>query len=180
MQIRQIFTTQLKQLPINRADEWRSKAIPWMVLLIFLILSLSACTNSSTKEVKFADPNLETAVRQIIGKPYGVIFQGDLQGVTELSLTHRRVSSQKGIEYLIDLELLELREVGIGDISPLSKLTKLEKLYLDYNQIDNINALAELNLRSLSLYGNPIDFSQGSQARRVLGRLPNGCQVMRD
>ena len=109
--------------------------------------------------VSFDDANLESAVREAIGKPVGDILQADLVGVgfTELDASLRGISDISGLEFCLDLETLDLHGNCIADISPLVHLTKLRSLNLHNNEIQDITPLASLeNLEALWLGRNLI------------------------
>jgi uncharacterized repeat protein (TIGR02543 family) len=109
----------------------------------------------ATITVTFPDPNLETAIRQAIGKPSGDIYDTDLLPLTILQVPHKSVSNLSGLEYCTNLQILYLQDNQIADISALASLTKLQTLWLDYNQISNISTLASLtNLQKLDLGNN--------------------------
>lgn len=99
------------------------------------------------KAVVFPDPNLEAAIRQAIGKPKGVIYQSDLNGLTELTNTYtgtRGITNLAGIEHCINLTYLVLEGNHISDISPLAGLTSLGTLTLRNNPVSDISPLSGL------------------------------------
>jgi len=114
--------------------------------------------------VTFPDPELERAIRDTIDKPTGPIFRSDLIGLTHLDAHGVAwpwggyiISDLTGIEYLVNLTVLELRDNEIRDISPLAGLTNLIDLCLGGNHISDISPLAGLtNLIELSLANNHI------------------------
>gem|GEM_PF-848196 len=107
--------------------------------------------------VFFADPNLEAALRQAIGRPTGRIYKSDLEGLISFSATGRSITDLTGLEHCINLVSLDLRDNQISDISPLAGLTSLEWLDLSYNRISDVSPLAgHTNLKWLYLYNNQI------------------------
>ena len=107
--------------------------------------------------VTFADPNLEAAIREAIGKPAGHIYESDLLGLTSFNATQRDIMNLSGIEYCTNLTSLGLWENQISDITPLANLTNLTWLYLGANPIGDISSLANLaNLTTLGLWDNQI------------------------
>jgi hypothetical protein len=135
--------------------------------------------NFEEEAVTFADPNLEAAIREAIGKPTGPIYPSDLEGLTSLSASEKNIADLTGLECatsltsldlddnqisnvsplanLTSLQQLWLGDNQISDISPLSNLTSLQQLWLSYNQISDISPLANLtNLTWLDLEGNQI------------------------
>ena len=107
--------------------------------------------------VYFADPNLEAAVRDAIGKPTGPIYSSDLVGLTSLSASQKNITDLTGLEHCTSLTVLHLSGNQISDVSPLANLITLTELWLESNQISDISSLANLtNLISLDLRGNQI------------------------
>jgi hypothetical protein len=106
-------------------------------------------------EVVFKDPNLEAAVREALGIPIGPITSGKMAELKSLDAAGRNIQNLSGLEYAVNLQVLNLELNQITDISPLSGLTNLQKLWLDENQITDISPLSGLkNLRVLDLGWN--------------------------
>ena len=107
--------------------------------LIVSILLVTSCTQAVTDEeevveqettetpaqtpiesqvVTFPDKNLETIVRDALGKPSSeeILFI-ELAQLTKLSITNSNVSDLTGLEYCTNLTFLEIREAPITDIS---------------------------------------------------------------
>lgn len=114
--------------------------------------------NASLKDtVSFPDPNFESVIRQIINKPAGVILQNDVSGITRINAYNCGIYDISGIEYIENLEVLEISDNHITDISKISKLGKLKELYLSDNGLSNIDAIMSLeNLKILSIENNQI------------------------
>jgi len=130
------------------ADYEKPLAIGYRVLLAYA---------ETPTPVTFPDPNLETAIREAIGKPMGDIYPSDLAGLTHLDASERDIVDITGLEYCTELTELNLYHNQISDISPLTNLAKLSRLSLGSNQISDISPLASLtNLRDLFLYNNQI------------------------
>ncbi len=107
--------------------------------------------------VNFPDPNLEAVIREAIGKPTGLIYESDLEGLTSLSAIYKDIADLTGLEHCINLTWLDLRNNRISDISALAGLTSLNYLNLDYNSISDVSHLANLtNLKWLYLSRNMI------------------------
>ncbi len=108
--------------------------------------------------VDFPDPNLDAAIRAAIGKPFGQIYDTDLETLTSLRANTTAISDLSGLEYATNLTLLFLNSNQISDLSALAGLTNLRALSLSGNEIGDLNALAGLtNLRSLFLSFNQIN-----------------------
>ncbi|AZR72908.1 hypothetical protein BBF96_05590 [Anoxybacter fermentans] len=107
--------------------------------------------------IKFADPNLERAVRDAINKPTGPIMPEDVKDLYSLDASYISIDSLEGIEYLTSLTWLDLSDNNISDISYLAELSNLVYLDLRSNSISNISPLANLiNLEQLDLSNNLI------------------------
>ncbi|WP_312369608.1 leucine-rich repeat domain-containing protein [Lachnoclostridium sp.] len=111
----------------------------------------------SSKYISFADPFVEKAVREKLGKVSGKISEEELYGIYRLKLP-KGVKSLKDLSKLTNLEYLDAGQLSIKDISAIGNLTKLRVLYLQRNMISDINALKKLTkLEVLSLNGNQIE-----------------------
>lgn len=112
-------------------------------------------------EVVFTSSLLEQAVREAVNKTDGEpVYEEDLTWVTGIYICGETVfgpetqHNQNPNNHTIQGE-----DPGHGDISDLSLLTKMPNLHylvLDYQQIYDLSPLADLQLVSLSLIGNPI------------------------
>jgi internalin A len=111
--------------------------------------------------VTFADPNLEEAVREAIGKPVGDIYTADFVGYSFLDASYRNIASLSGLEHWIGLTDLVIWGNQISDLGPLAGLSQLDQLRLGQNLIADLAPLAGLTgLTRLDLDGNQIaDFS---------------------
>jgi hypothetical protein len=107
--------------------------------------------------VTFADPNMEAAIREAIGKAIGPICRSDLEGLTSLSASERNISDLTGLEYCTNLTELDLRYNEISDISPLVQNAGLgegDTIYLQGNPLnwDSINVyIPELRGRGVTV-----------------------------
>ena len=105
----------------------------------------------------FADANLESAVRETLGRPQGRLTPEDVASLKNLNFHDKDIHSLAGIEYLTALQGLSLRWNQIIDITPLNQLTSLRNLYLGGNQIVDITPLNQLtSLKRLGLSRNQI------------------------
>lgn len=105
--------------------------------------------------IYFADPQLEAAVRDVIGRRTGRITREDAGRIQVLKATHRGIRSLDGIESLANLENLKLDSNSITDVSPLSSLHSLEQLGMSNNPVTDIRPLS--TLRQLTV----LDVSNG-------------------
>jgi len=121
--------------------------------VVHLVVSSGPCP------VIFADPNLESAVRQTLGVGPGPITKADMLRLTTLSASQRNITSLAGLEHATNLEALYLQENQLTDLEALSGLTNLRTLVLNNNALTSeaLSALSGLaNLESLTLESNLI------------------------
>ena len=140
----------------------RATLVSAMVIILVLVMGLAspliagpAASADGDVVVTFADPNLETAIRDAISKPPpDPIYQSDLVNLTYLDAGGRSISNLSGLEYCTNLTELRLQLNQIIDISPLSGLTSLTQLQLQSNQISNIMLLSDLTSLTLLYLGS--------------------------
>ena len=105
----------------------------------------------------FDDPNLESAVREALGRPQGPLTPEDFATLTHLRANQKDIRSLAGIEYFAILLKLELYNNRIVDLTPISQLKNLNVLWLDDNEIVDLTPLNQLkNLNTLWLDDNPL------------------------
>ena len=137
-------------------------AIPRSVTNFALaVLLLLAAGQSAWAQVivTFADPDLEALVRAAVGRPQGPLFSQYLRdgALLELDASNRGVSNLGGLQYAVDLEVLNLSGNSIRDLTPLSTLTDLRILDLSDNRVNNVAPLQPLrDLEELDLSENDI------------------------
>ncbi len=108
--------------------------------------------------VTIPDPGLEAAVREMLGKPTGQLYQEELAAMTGLlNASNRGISDIEGIQWCTSLGNININGNAITSISQLSGLTGLRALSASGNTIADISALSGLtSLTDLNLYGNSI------------------------
>lgn len=107
--------------------------------------------------VNFPDAVLDAAIRQAIGKPSGNIMFSELQVLTAFDSEANGIADLEGLQYCLNLNILELDFNNFSDISPLAGLINLEELTLGLNGLDDISLLAGLvNLIEIDVYQNLI------------------------
>lgn len=110
--------------------------------------------------IAFADENLESAVREAIGKPNGDLLPADLAdaGFTELVAATSGIADLTGLEYAVSLEALDLHGNCVSDLDALSHLDRIVHLNLHDNDIASVEPLRYLpSLRLLWLGRNAIE-----------------------
>lgn len=117
-----------------------------LVFVLGMILAIgcdrkSSTTTTTVGQVIFPDSNLEASVREAINIPNRSIYRPDLASLTALTAHKRGISDLTGLEYCINLVLLDLGENNINDISALAGIPNLEFLILSGNNISDISAL---------------------------------------
>ena len=174
------------------------KNVRFLIIVIFLSLSLSAC-NQSVEEsspepnsdlVEFTDEVLGEKVREAIGKPSGDISILEAEDVTMLDLSMEpgvsipRIKNLSSLKYFTKLTSLNLAwalddQDLVVDISVLADLEDLEALYLNSNGLDDISSLAGLTeMKDLKIWGNNIsDISALSQMTMLEDLWMQGNQI---
>ncbi len=136
-------------------------------------------TNSCTvtlrvvADVAFADPQLEQAVRDLIGKPAGELTPADLGSVTMLDAANYGITNLAGIEAAVNLEWISLSyNLGIADFTPLTLLPKLNVLDLNGCGVSDIAFVADLPpLRELHVWQGSITDISALAGQTALERL---------
>lgn len=139
---------------MNRNEKYFSP-LKFLLIIFFIIF---ASGFSETEIVKFADPNLEQAVRDAlkisVGEP---ITKEKIKELKDLFVLRRDIKNLMGLEYAVNLQELYLSSNEMSDVSPLANLANLQELTLSDNKISDLSPLANLtNLRYLSIWGNKI------------------------
>ncbi len=136
----------------------RTKKAMLLGVILLLVVLLGACAAPVPETVTFPDENMEAAIRDALGKATGeAITPAELAGLTEFAATMQGITDLSGIEYCINLTVLNIWGNPISDLSSLASLTNLTTLNLMGNEISDISPLAFLtNLTWLYLEGNEI------------------------
>ncbi len=80
---------------------------------------------------QFKDEKFEQLIRTALNKPTGDITSGDMAEIKKLVGRNLGLSDISGIEYCINLNILDLGANNISNISELSVLSKLEHLVVN-------------------------------------------------
>lgn len=136
-----------------------------MVVIGFVMSTAVLLVGCPYQPVFFSDHALESAVRDELKKPFGILTAADLLGVRELDGRGLGIEDLRGLELCSNLAWLDLDTNKISDLSPLEQLGRpdspfnspLVYLNLDGNEITDITPLAGLlNLQGVSLFGNQV------------------------
>lgn len=136
-----------------------SRLFSQLIIATFAAFSLPF---AAAVDVSIPDARLEALVRSTLSKPTGSLTDADLALLTNLNVNSLPASSEKisdltGLEYAVNLILLNLPSQNISDASPLSELTGLNSLFLSGNAITDVSAIASIgSLTSLDLSSNNI------------------------
>ncbi len=113
------------------------------------------CT--AMEEVVFAEPALEQAIRNHIGKPTGAIMTPDVDTIWQVVVQDAGIESLSGLESFTSLIVANFTDNEIADLSPVEGLTLLAGLYVARNQISDLTPLTDMaSLRQIHLDGNPV------------------------
>ena len=101
--------------------------------LVLSLLVLANCPASlQAQEVSIPDPNLNTVVRQTLGKTNGPLTQLDMLGLTNLSAIFRNITNMQGLEAAQNLVSLDLQDNRITSFNLPTNLTRL--VFLDVSE----------------------------------------------
>ena len=153
---------ELLVLPVGENRTMACSRVKLLVCLFFTVITLAlflpvGAVSAADPVVNFPDTNLQAAIRDKINKPTGDIHQSDLENINGLLANYKNIGNLTGLEYCINLQVLDLSSNQIQDISLLAYLKNLDLLNLDSNNINDISPLASLtNLVDLFLSSNQI------------------------
>ena len=128
------------------------------------------------KEVVFTSSLLEQAVREAVDKTDGEpVYEEDLIRITKLYICGETIFDPKTAHeqypYIHSIQGENPGRGDISDISLLAKMPNLRRVVLDYQQIYDLSPLADLQLASLSLCGNPIADLTALEGQKYLTEL---------
>ena len=138
-------------------------SILFVLIMAFGLLPPGSCAATKSEIVLFADPVLESMVRESLGKQSGNITTADAEAVIRINLSiewqryhsaDKPITDISGLENFTNLASLDLSFHQIRDVSPLAGLKKLTTLSLSGNPVSDLTPLAGLtNLEVLNLSG---------------------------
>ena len=105
----------------------------------------AATEAAAPQALRFADANLEAAVRKAIDKPDGALYAEDVAAIERLSAGYESIANLAGIEALTGLKTLSLPGNQIRDLGPAGALPQLENLLVSANQIEDLGTITGLN-----------------------------------
>ncbi len=145
-----------------------------MMLVAFMGLTVHAAHAVS---VNIPDPNLESAVRAELSKPFGLITDADMRSlIWGLSAYDMGIRDLTGLEYATNLKYLNLWDNQITSVEPLRNLN-IDELYIWGNRITDITPLAGLTLVDLDVRDNYLDLTPGSPTMVTLATLEQHCNI---
>ena len=104
------------------------------------------------KIVEIPDPNLRTAVREVLNLPGVVpITQENMRRLTKLESLGKQIKDLSGLEHAVNITWIDIRDNQITNLSPLASLARLEVLIIGENPISDLSSLANLT-RLSTLY----------------------------
>ena len=108
--------------------------------------------------VHIPDPNLRAAIAESLGKsPNAPITVQEMGGLERFRATNRDVQDLTGLQFLTNVNHLDIRDNQISDLSPVAGLINLRELKLSRNSISDLSPVARLtNLKHLDFNANNI------------------------
>jgi len=106
----------------------------------------------------FPDTRLRAVIREEVGKPFGWIQQGDLEGISNITARHMWIVDITGLEKCTGLTALYLGgNHPLNNISPIADINELIELDISWCTISDITPLSQLlNLVRIDLTSNEI------------------------
>jgi hypothetical protein len=140
-------------------ERHRRKVLLLAGLLLLGIGAACLVPHFFSQTVSFADPRLESALRQELSKKYGSIRPEELSSLKgKISLAGLGLSDIAPLRHLQGVQMLNMENNQIADIAPLAALKELMVLGLGNNCIQDLRPLHALKntLVGLSIAGNPV------------------------
>lgn len=103
------------------------------------------------------DEKLEAAIRNEVKKLAGIITKRDLESIKSLNASSYGIESFEGIQYLINLENLDVSNNKMKDLKAISDLKALKVLTVLRSELESLEGIEHLsNLESLNAACNEI------------------------
>ena len=129
------------------------------ILLGAAVLGCVAFIKNDNSSLKFADQNLESALRQEMQRPKGSVSEEDLATFRgKLDLSGKGITDITPLRFMTGLVVLNIENNTIVDITALEGMKGLTVLGIANNKISDLSPLRGLgqSLLGLSVEGNPI------------------------
>ncbi len=156
------------------------KTTELIAVVAVVALGTSAAWAAPEDPVVMPDAALRSVVQEALGITDGRNpTEAQMATLSQLFAEDRGIADLTGIEYAVNLTILNLDNNQIINLSPLSGLTKLTELWLWENQISDISPLSGMAaLTSLNLEDNDIsDISVVSGMTNLTWLLLNENQI---
>jgi internalin A len=129
------------------------------VITLFTVCGNAYCTPSismingihqiasiaSKTPVNIDNEGLEQEIRKTINKPNGVLYETDLENVTDINLGEQSaVKNIKGITLLKNLKEVTLESQSTSDLKEIAKLPRLKKVSINCGCIKDISPLKNI------------------------------------
>lgn len=121
------------------------KLISLILILSFIMPSVATAVEIQSVQITIPDINLEAAIREVISKPTGAIYDTDMLKIKELDITSEGVCNLAGLQHAKNMERFIAQDNGISDLTPISELYSLTSVNLMINSITDLTPLTELN-----------------------------------
>ncbi len=133
---------------------------------VSLMVIFPSCGDSSTPEeptvipdvqeqsaVFFADSCIEDAVRELIGKSTGDIYESDITGIREFVLEDSEVSDLSDLRKFSELNSLSIINcLNITDFSVLAELSNVSELKIERTRLNSLELISSMTqLKRLSI-----------------------------
>lgn len=102
--------------------------------------------------IEFNDKVFEAVIREAAGKLEGNITYGDVKLIHKLVANDKNIADLSGIEYLNNLQNIELINNKIIDLNPIKNLVNLRSLMIDNNDFSNTDLRPITELDKLHIY----------------------------
>lgn len=111
----------------------------------------------SRRQIEFSDSNFEAAVRDLLDKERGPIYNTDLDTIEDLNLSDLDIGGTEDLRYFGSLKTLNLSRNQIKDLTGMENLKNLQVLNLYHNDVSDIEPLGRLgSLKTVDLSHNKI------------------------
>jgi formylglycine-generating enzyme required for sulfatase activity len=128
----------LKKPPIKLIHNMKTHRHLVRPLILAALILTGFVTPPRAQEVIIPDPNLNTAIREALGKPAGPLTQLDMLTLTNFGAVFRNITNVQGLEAARNLTSLDLQDNRITNVNILTNLTRLVFLDLSENRFPKL------------------------------------------